>query len=70
MSKDQISKIPSPDGYGSLVDDIGKLLEQARRQAVRAVNSKEAAHLCQYPLERAGFKSAVCLDNIAVHRIT
>jgi predicted nuclease of restriction endonuclease-like (RecB) superfamily len=39
MSKDQISKIPSPDGYGSLVDGIGNLLEQSRRQAARTLNS-------------------------------
>ena len=39
MSKDQISKIPPSGDYGSLIDGIGALLEQSRRQAVRAVNS-------------------------------
>lgn len=39
MSEDQISKTSPPDGYGSLVDGIGALLEQSRRQAVRTVNS-------------------------------
>lgn len=38
-SKVDVSKVPMPDGYGYLVDGIGDLLEQSRRQAVRAVNS-------------------------------
>ena len=39
MSRDEITKAATPDGYGCLVDGIGTLLEQARRQAVRTVNS-------------------------------
>lgn len=39
MSKKMISKIPSPDDYGLLIEGIGDLLEQSRRQAVRTVNS-------------------------------
>jgi predicted nuclease of restriction endonuclease-like (RecB) superfamily len=39
MSKDQISKIPTSGDYGLLVDEIGKLLEQSRRQAARTINN-------------------------------
>ena len=39
MKEPDISKVPLPEGYGSLVDGIGELLEQSRRQAVRSVNS-------------------------------
>ncbi len=38
MSRDQISKTLPTDGYGSLIDGIGDLLERSRRQAVRTVN--------------------------------
>jgi hypothetical protein len=39
MSKNKTCKSFPAGGYGSLVDGIGELLEQARHQAARAVNS-------------------------------
>ena len=39
LDKSNISKVTTPEDYGSLVVGIGDLLEQSRRQAARSVNS-------------------------------
>lgn len=39
MSSHEINSKVTTNGYTSLIDDIGKLLEQSRRQAARAINS-------------------------------
>lgn len=39
MSNHEINSKVTTNGYTSLIDDIGKLLEQSRRQAARAINS-------------------------------
>jgi predicted nuclease of restriction endonuclease-like (RecB) superfamily len=39
IPKSRVPQVSESSNYGSLVDGIGKLLEQSRRQAVRTVNS-------------------------------